>query len=319
MASTPSLSRRTFLTGLFAILGACAIPRALPTVPHVSGSRSSPVFREFVDLYQHDVPKDGTVTILYPGSGFDLSPLEIGLQLLYNTEVKNVNFIYTEIGDYEENLPTWHDGFNDLTARIENGLDELVRQNSIMSVQRYYQKDSSWIRSDLSSSAVVEYSLALSPAGKKQSMKKSMTLTLAFNTFDNRQEPTAEESTIFAPKLLTHARENYWPAQTVPGKIYPTYFNQDHFDQADIILSKQCGDFNLLQFDYVRAFQHTARPKPRVILTEHPDTLESVRESLPRYTTDVRVLQQQNYGYCRESNCKVGVLIVKPIAKSYGQ
>ena len=318
MATTTPLSRRTFVTGLFGLLGACATQSLLPTIPCVPSSRSSPVFQEFVNIYQHDVPKDKTVTILYPGSGFDLSPLEIGLQLLSRTAVQNVNFIYTEIGDYEDNLPTWHDGFNDLTTRIENGFDGLVRQGSFMKVQSYYKKDSSWIRSDLHSSAIVEYALTLPSFGKKQSMKKTMTLTLAFNTFDNRQEPTAEESTLFTPALLTDARKNYWPAQTQPGKIYPTYFNQDQFDQSDIILSKQCGDFNLLQFDYVRAFHQTTSKKIRVILTEHADDLRAVQASLPD-RTHVQVMTSNNYGYCAEgqenSSCHVGLLTVLPLAR----
>lgn len=253
-------------------------------------------------------PTDKRVTtILYPGSNSDSTPLEIGFQLLHRSSMDTVRFIYTEIGEYEQELPVWHEGIADLDGKIKEGLGTLVKTGLVQKIRTSIRDDHPWKRHDVPNSGVIEYELDVPVGGKI----KKLTLILGYNTFENRPEPTAEEKQTFSPTLIAKARENYWPLPTEEGKIYPTYFNQDQFDQADIILSKQCGDFGLLQFDYVRALHHTNQRKPRVILTENPEGLPAVQVSLPQYKTEVVPLRNTQYGYCH-SDCKVGILAVKP-------
>ncbi len=72
-------------------------------------------------------------------------------------------------------------------------------------------------------------------------------------------------------------------------------------------------DFSLLQFDYVRGLTNTKTRKRRVVLTEHADRLDVVRESLGDYNTRVEILSNNNYGYCTLSeDCRVGILHIEP-------
>ncbi|HLC70370.1 MAG TPA: hypothetical protein VJI32_00040 [Candidatus Nanoarchaeia archaeon] len=141
---------------------------------------------------------------------------------------------------------------------------------------------------------------------------KRITLYFAYNTFIDREEPTEEEKRIFSRDLVANTRNAYWPKEKKPGKIYPSYFLQPQFDQADIIFSKQCGDLRLLQFDYVRAIHRTSVIKPRVVFTESSGTTE-VMASLPSYAVSRFVVEKDSvYGYCLMSNrsCQTEMLII---------
>ncbi len=266
------------------------------------------VFGEFARIYQENYfplqQQKQEVTILYPGSGSDVSPFEMGFYFLRNTPTKKVHFIYTEVGDFESNIPYFHEGVRNLAERLETKLEGLKREQPFRVVSKNYLKDSSWVQTGLSS-MVLEYALAI-PVGDEQ---KRITLSVGYNTFCNRAEPSEEEQAQFSAELLAGARKNYWPAQIEQGKIYPTYFLQEQFDCADIIISKQCGDFPLLQFDYVRALAQTRQRKNRVVLTEHADRLDAVVKSVRGYNTTVENLSGGSYGYCNErENCQVGLI-----------
>ncbi len=277
-------------------------------------SRELSALAEFAEWYRKNYastpPPTPTgkreTTILYPGSNSDLSPLEIGFQLLHRSSMDTVRFIYTEIGEYEQELPAWHEGITNLDGKIKEGLGLLVETGLVQRIRASIRDEHPWKRHDVLNSRVIEYELDV-PVGNK---KKKLSITFGYNTFENRAEPTVEERQTFSTTLLFKARGMYWPVHTKEGKIYPAYFNQDQFDQADIILSKQCGDFGLLQFDYVRALHHTNYRKPRVILTENPEGLPAVQASLPQYKTEVVPLKNTHYGYCH-SDCRVGILMVK--------
>ncbi len=270
------------------MLAGCATGRFPNVESHLSPfglreERSALV--EFAEIYRKNylsLQSDRKRTnILYPGSGADLTPLEIGLQLLHNSEVHKVHFLYTEIGEYEKDIPAWHKGIADLDRKVQEGLRQLVRSKVAGNLQRNYQQGIS----PIPNSALLGYEVEV-PVGLL-AKKKKLVLTLSYNHFENRPEPTAEEIAALPSPLISNARKNYWPGQREPGKLYPAYFLQEHFDQADIVLSKQCGDFGLLQFDYVRAARNTLVRKPRVILTEHAETLPMVQAALPHYRTEV--------------------------------
>lgn|SRR3989338_3881539 len=167
-------------------------------------------------------------------------------------------------------------------------------------------KESDWKLKDIPNSQVIEYEMNVPVHGKK----KKMIITLGYNTFEQRAEPTAEEKKSVSLQILRDARTSYWPTPAQAGKVYPTYFLQEQFDAADILLSKQCGDFGLLQFDYLRAWKKTQQRKPRVLLTEHAEELGPLQTSLTGYDTEVHFLKNNKYGYCAEyqQSCKVGIL-----------
>ena len=311
--------RRDFLfTGLAAlVLGGCSFQsNTLVPTPDVSQQTSSSIFTEFSIVYQQEyLPKklDKTkVTILYPGSGWDLTPIEIGLDLLRRTKVQQVDYIYTEIGDWTHGAfaHAWPEGLTDLEEKIDVELQELVKQGFLSHVTKKIKREGNWIRKDIPS-AILEYECTV----KIKSGTKTLTLAVGYNTFENRLEPTVEEKRSFSPELLQHARKGYWPKETELGKIYPTYFNLDQFERADIILSKQCGDFPLLQLDYVRAANAATKRKTHVVLTEHIGRLDDVQKSLGTYTTSLYSLSNHNYGYCdlySRKECSVAMLGIIP-------
>lgn len=312
------MNRRECLQGLIVLLAGCAtggIPKAESPLSPWGTREERSTLMEFAEIYRKSglplLSDREQVNILYPGSGSDLSPLEIGLQLLHTSEIERVHFLYTEIGEYEKDLPAWHEGIASLDRQIREGLQQLVRSRVAQNLQRNYQMGTS----SIPNSALIEYELDVSVdiLKKKKLKKKKLALALSYNNFENRSEPTEEERAALAGPLISGARMNYWPEQREPEKVYPTYFLQEHFDEADIILSKQSGDFGLLQFDYVRAARNTRVRKLRAILTEHADALSAVRESLPQYRTEVTTLKNRQYGYCRgEKDCKVGILVIQP-------
>lgn len=269
---------------------------------------------EFAKKYASDcLPRQTNmqaVNILYPGSGFDLSPVKtIGSLLLQKTLVNEVNFTYTEIGDFES-APSFHDGQNDLIDRINEEFDKLAKEGFIDDVTHDFDSKSLWIRKNVPHSAVVKYACNVNVGPKR----KRLNLNLGYNAFDNREELSNEQRAYLSPQLIANARQNYWPQKTEVGKLYPTYFLQEQFDECDILLSKQCGDFALLQLDYIRALANTKRKKQRAILTEHANKLDAVRTSLPAYATEVIMLSNNDYGYCTvaKNSCKVGMLITTP-------
>ncbi len=314
----PPKIKNYVLAGLASLLlancGALGQNKPLQNIPLTSTEHNLSPLLEFAHLYQQKYlplqQNKDEVTILYPGSGFDISPLEIGIELLHRTAVKKVSFIYTDFGDFQENLPTWHDGLADLTDRIKEELKSASPKLQFTFSGKNYLH-SRWIQPTVPQSNVVEYTLNVpTPNGPKQ-----ITLTLGYNTFENRAEPNFEEQQLYTSSLLQNARKNYWPNPTESGKIYPTYFLQDQFDKADIILSKQCGDFPLLQFDYVRAATQTNHKRPHIILTEHidePNHIKPVIDSLPQFQIETTTLSSHNYGYCSQSQCKVGVIALIP-------
>lgn len=270
---------------------------------------------EFADKYrrQHLTNQEDAkiVNILYPGSAFDMSSLEIGLQLLYHSPLEQVKIVHTELGNIDsfEDIGGWHEGLIHLDGMIQSGLESLVEKGHIKTVKRQVKEDSPWKRQDVPSSAVIEYELSV-PVGTKI---KKLTFTLAHNTFEDRYEPTAKELAVYSPKLVADARGGYWPKETKPEERYPTYFSQAQFDEADIVLSKMSGDQSLLWFDYVRALTNTKQRKQKVLLTEHPETLGKVQKSLPGYKTKVDNFGDREYGYCfGDDPCNVGTLLVVP-------
>lgn len=250
-------------------------------------------------------------TILYPGSGWDLSPFELGLHVLHRTDVERVHYIHTEIGDYDHAAfgQAWPEGLADLQQKTEEELEKLVQQGLLSNMRRTIRSEGQWIRKDIPS-AIIEYEFDV----KITIGTKKLLLSVGYNTFENRQEPTEEEKRTFSPELIEKSRGTYWPKETEPGKPYPTYFNQDQFDQADVILSKQAGDFALLQFDCVRALTNIQERKQRALLTEHPDRSHRIKDSLPQYNFEISVLENNDYGYCShfEGECKVGLVKITP-------
>lgn len=309
------LSRRTLILGG---LAACVLAQPLVALAREHYLKENEdlglaTLAEFSDAVLPGFSGRSEITILYPGSNSDLKPLEIGFQLLYRSPIQQVNFIYTEIGEYEKDLPTWHGGSQDLQKQIENGLEELVSQGLIKKPQKEILSNHPWVRPSLLNSAVIQYVITV----PTNSGTKTINLRVGYNTFENREEPTEEEKKVISPKLLQDCRFAYWPTLTKPGAVYPTYFNQKQFDAADVIISKMCGDFHLLQFDYVRAALRTKAKRLRVVLTEHSNDLGPVRDSLATYQTSVQQLKANHYGYCDGSKdngnaCEVGILTLNP-------
>ena len=301
------MNRRNFLQTIGLGTLSVALPKSA-IAQYLSPATIDPSsgLETFVELAENYHPKAKTVTVLYPGSGWDLTPLEFGLQLLYHSDAKNINFIYTEIGEYEKDLPTWHEGISDLHKKLYNGLEKLVDVGIAEKVSVDLTPPNPWKQRAITNSKVINYDLII-PVKNKQ---KTIRITLAYNCFEDRKEPTTEEKNEFNPKIIANARTNYWP-EGQQG-ISPTYFHQDHLDEADVIISKQCGDFGLLQFDIVRAIRKTPRHKQRVILTEHSNQIGPFAESLDKYQISIAPLRNNKYGYCLRSGCPVGAVIVIP-------
>ena len=265
------------------------------------------------DAYKEKGPKPipETVTFLYPGSGTDVNVLELGVQLLYDTPVNQARFIFTEIGEYETidfaKANHWHEGHRDAIHEIGKALSK-NKPNPFSNINKRRNKSTGWENPAIPNSSITEFDINVrTPDGPKK-----ITLYFAYNAFVDREEPTEEEKRAFTRDLLADARNLYWPREKKPGKIYPSYFLQPQFDQADIIISRQCGDLRLLQFDYVRAFHKTTVTKPRVVLTESLYT-DRVIASLQDYDAQRHIVESNSrYGYCMLSmdNCQTTMLVV---------
>ncbi|MFH1521090.1 MAG: hypothetical protein ABID61_05585 [Candidatus Micrarchaeota archaeon] len=287
---------------------------------------------EFAHLYvKKHLPQQKDqkqVTILYPGSGFDLTPLEIGLQILHNSKVDEVNYIYTEIGDLTDfSNKTWHEGFQDLISKIDEKLQPLVKQNLIIK-EAVSQKKLSRFYVDTTKGKIeitkreYEYTFGVK-VGKKL---KKIRLLITYNSFEQRGEITTNEKKEISGKIVYSARKKDWPSNPKKEQVYPTYFRQEQFDKCDIMLSKLCGDFGLLMLDYVRALRKTNIRKQRVILTEHAERLQKrniepvvtqqdISTSIgTKYGVSVDLLKNNIYGYCAafSETCRVGALVIEP-------
>jgi hypothetical protein len=282
------LTRREFMGGLARLLASALVPqiaegRTDNPRGQLDQARRDPFLvsnsREhgndldsmvlFSDAYCEHGPKPlrDTVTILYPGSGADTSVLELGIQLLNNTPVKKVNFIFTEIGGCSSiGIPgsyIWHDGREDVLGSLFQVFPQNLPQ-VFRDVVMSPASDTGWENRDIAHSSVTRFDAPVdTPLGEK-----SMTLYLAYNTFSDRSEPTEEERAFLSKKLLKTARDDYWPVKKDKGRIYPTYFLQSQFDRADVVISKRCGNIALLWVDCARAFNATDAAAPKVLLAE---------------------------------------------------
>ena len=266
----------------------------------------------FTDAYQAYGPKPlpDPVTVLYPGSGTDTDVLEIGVRLLYETPVKHVRFIFTDIGECDpldfNKKDQGHQGYKDAVRRIETGLAK-NHPRLFTDITRTIDTKQGWRQSNIPHSSVTRWDIAVpTPHGRKK-----ITLYFAYNTVRDREEPTANETENFG-SILARAREGYWPQDKKPGKVYPTYFLPSQFDQADILVSKECGDHRLLQFDYTRAFDRTMVVKPRVVLTESSGVHE-IMERLRGYRVEQHTLQRESsWGYCLgKAGCDLDMVVFR--------
>ena len=211
-----TLNRRGFLSGLAALVLASSPLRRLAEPAEKSFCLDAPnYYQEVVDFYlQKRLPErtvSKPITVLYPGSGFDATPLHIGRGLLQHPNISEVNFIYTEIGDFQENLPVFHEGLKDLDSRLQEGIRKVFPDCSEIRIESEPVENHPWKRADIPS-AVIKYEILL-PENKK------INLTLGYNTFENRQELSAVEKQTISPKLQKEAREVYWPSKTESGQM----------------------------------------------------------------------------------------------------
>ena len=317
-----NIGSAALLLGAGGLVGVAALTERKPKYFITGGALA-----EFSDLYikkylplQADRRK---VTVLYPGSGSDLSPLEIGFQVLHRTNVEEVNFVFTEVSpdvlkinwrDGGSEVPGggYHENLSELAAQLDEKVKDLAQRRLVKIKKSETRKENKWQQKTAPGARVITYEMEVL-AGNKA---KKMTLTLCYNVFENRKEPTETERKRFPGELIKTADANAWARNPLKGKsrpIYPTYFLQGQFDECDILLSKMSGNFNLLQFDYIRALANTKVKKQRVILSEHPGRLEKVKASIPGHDAKVEVLKENRYGYCSLSpdTCKAGVLITR--------
>jgi len=96
-----------------------------PFMVNYERANELPAVVEFADVYlSHYLPANrDKIIVLYPGSYSDLTPLEFGLRVLHGSGIQEVNFTYTEIGDYKGSWANAYDGLNGLKSEIDKGLD----------------------------------------------------------------------------------------------------------------------------------------------------------------------------------------------------
>jgi len=313
-------TRREFLEKIVTILAAATLPsiayaedKVRPILKPRWNMEEEDMYSmiKLADAYKEKGPQSilEALTFLYPGSGTDTNVLEIGMRLLHQTPLKEARFILTEIGEYEvsdfHKANHWHEGYNSSIKQIEKGLRK-NKSNVLKKKSRTVNTDIGWNNPAIPNSLVTEWDYAVPTKFGNKKLK----LDFAYNTIFDREEPTEEEQKIFTSALLTKARGLYWPIEKKPGKIYPTYFLQSQFDQADVLISRQCGDLRLLQFDITRSFHRTAVNKPRVFVTESHDSnmtynLDLLTASLPEYVVQKEIVEAgSNWGYCMMSNSK---------------
>ena len=200
-------SRREFCRGIATLLGSSvlagtAFAREEPYLPEnlYMTSQDLVVMEEAAEKYKELLGDKDQVTILYPGSGGDLSDLELAVQLLLETKVRQATLIHTEIGELDRIYETtkdnaWHSGRHSL----ERNMERVVRKarGNVFSYQRRTELESPWRRKEFSNSHVTEFKIKVG--------HKEVRLLSCYNTFDQREEPRAEEG--ISPKLMERARD----------------------------------------------------------------------------------------------------------------
>ncbi len=250
--------------------------------------------------YLPNQENQNSVNILYPGSGIDTKQLLIGLKLLHQSPVEEVNYVYTEIGD--EDVAYYPEKEN-LKSNLEAELNKLVDAGLLSKKTVTTTSFDPVVNKGKEQESVeIKYSFDVNTAQGK----KTLSLTLAYNRVPDRTEFSAAERSLFGEDFLIKVRANYWPKDKAEGVIYPAYARDEQFDAADIILSRQSGDHTLLQFDCLRAISSPSlRKKQRVVLDEYPSENFAVTHPFPHYKAKVYLLNG-SYGY----NDKGGGLVV---------
>ena len=221
-----------------------------------------------------------------------------------------VRYVYTEIGEFNrEQSVNWHNGLDDLISQLDGNLVFFLSRGLLVEPQVTTYSKHEWLVKNIQSSNVREYCFKVPTAGET----KELSLVLGYNAFEERPRLSEAEESYFNPSFMEQIRSNYWPVKPKAGTIYPKYARNEQFSTADIILSHQCGDFDLLMFDYLRAMldPRTER-KQRVVLTEHPDKNYALIKPIPQYKVEVEILKHKHYGYVRGEG-KVGAVLFTPI------
>ncbi len=262
-------------------------------------------------------------TILYPGSGSDLKQMYLGLYLLHNSPIEEAALVYTEISEPDPEAAekdggvSWYDSLTLLKGELEEELRRFVAFGLLGRMKVTAKSNTKKISGGRElPSEMIDYSFEIKTGGGT----KRLTLTLDYNGSDDRPELSEVEKKFFSREFLDkldREKDIYWPFphKKRSGVIYPSYARTEQFRDADIILSHQCGNFNLLQLDYLRAILLGQR-KQRAILTEHPESNYALMQSPPGYKTSMHKLKNNVYGYANsDSNDSVGVIMFKPTDK----
>lgn len=313
------IPRRNLLKLAALSLGLGLIPRIsysdeLEKLNITTPSLEEGTIKEFTELYISKflpTQKDPqTTNILYPGGGSDIQQLHLGLNLLQNSPVRSVKYVYTEIGEAvdKEGTVSWYNHLEDLLSAFDGELAPFVSRGLLTNQQRKNLAGHFWQVSSIPQSAVMEYTFMV----PVNSRKKELSLILGYNAFEERPELTSSEKEYFSLEFLAKVRGSYWPMEPKAGAIYPKYARDDQFSSADIILSHQCGDFDLLMFDYLRALlKPSTEIKQRAVLTESPEQNYALAKPLPGYQVRVEFLKHNHYGYLNGKG-KVGAVIFTP-------
>ncbi len=279
----------------------------------VKSNPEEETIKEFAGLYISKflpTKKDPkTVEILYPGSNSDVQQLSLGIHILRGSPVNKVRYVYTEIGELNREHPVnWHGGLDDLISQLNENLGGFLNRGFLVDSQVTVYPEHHWLVQNIRPSQVREYRFKV-PTAKET---KELSLVLGYNAFEERAELNEAEKRYFDSDFMKQVRSNYWPVKPQTGVIYPKFARDDQFNTADIILSHQSGDYDLLMFDYLRALldPRTER-KQRVVLTEHPDKNYALIKPVPQYRVEVKTLNHNHYGYVQGEG-KVGAVIFTP-------
>lgn len=284
-------------------------------------NKGIPTFMEFAEIYvrEYFTVHKSEITILYPGSGGDLAPLYMAHKMMEEAEeIERIRLIYTEIGGKEvfgRNVTdiSWHDGLSNLIEQIKIGVKEYQLDDVIEIISIKKLENSEWIRSDIPGSSIVEFSMTTRVgSGKKL---KNIVLLLCYNIFENRRDFSAKERIIFDEAYLKEVRKGYWhPDPRYKLKIYPTYFIQEQFDLADILLSNSPGNPTLLIFDYIRALAKSRTRNPKTFLIDwgwdEKFELSRIASEEFDFTIEKKGLINNKYGDCRKEPCKPKIIHV---------
>jgi hypothetical protein len=261
---------------------------------------------------QENVPE--TVNILYPGSGYDVKPLLIGLKLLHQTSVQEVDFVYTEIGSLDlskvgskKRVVNWHKGEEDLRSMLEKSFRQYIQAGLIENMVCTVTSTGNMVSDGMESPSMsVRYSFDVCTSDGY----KRLNLNLSYNQSGDRDEISHDERNFFIQQdadylsgnrrspFLVDVRAKFWPpvAEKRATAVYPSYFTPQQFEDADIVLSHQPGDWSLLQFDYLRALMQAKDRKENIVFTELFDRTWARHNPLPGYTTDYITLNHDDFG-----------------------